>query len=81
MVTERQEEPQKGVRKGAALTAVVRRTVNFRGFLEKSELERGSWIVRNWTVHAPWTVACRWHSDRSGLQNFLNISGTWESSK
>jgi hypothetical protein len=45
MVTERQEEPQKGLERGG-LTAAVRCTANSRGFPKNCELERGRSIDR-----------------------------------
>jgi hypothetical protein len=40
----------------------------FEGYSKKVSASMGRFdrsIMRNWTVHAPWTVSCRVHSDRS----------------
>jgi hypothetical protein len=85
MVTERQAEPQKAFKRAQNLQQQqygVRRF--FEGFSKKVSSSVEELLDRScihWTVHAPWMVPCRFYSDRSESQKFLNILDAWESSK
>jgi hypothetical protein len=73
MVTERQEEPQKAFERRRDLQQQYGVQRFFEGFSKKVSSSVEELLDRsyeNWTVHAPWTVPCRFHSDRSGLEIF-----------